>query len=412
MVDSRLQIEHSEQIKDRGARKSLPMAQPLSARDGHLFGPGPKRILAIDGGGVRAVLALALLEQIEVILSARAGRKVRLCDYFDLIGGTSSGAITACGLALGYSAEQVREIYAQFSPRVFRRGRWHIPGLQAKFDSRVMQRELKGVIGDRRLDSLDLLTGLAIIMKRMDTGSAWVVSNNPRSQYWETPSDRAFIGNREFPLVNLLRASTAAPTYFDAEPVTIVEGAPPGLFIDGGLTPHRNPTLQLLMMALINSYGLNWQGGADQLLVVSVGAGSYRHRMAIGEAASLGAVGLAVRALSGVMDDFDMLQEVLLHWLSGSPSLWRLNTEIGKLSGQQGPLNQPIMTFHRYDVRLETEWLNTELGLGFDEAELVQLRRMDVPELIPRLYDLGKLAAQRFIQPDDLPSAFDGGITS
>ena len=71
-----------------------------SARDRHLFAPGRKRILALDGGGVRGVVALAFLKEIERALAAQAGRPVRLCDHFDLIGGTSTGAIIAAGLAL------------------------------------------------------------------------------------------------------------------------------------------------------------------------------------------------------------------------------------------------------------------------------------------------------------------------
>ena len=78
------------------------------ARDYQLFGPGPKRILTLDGGGVRGALTLAFLERIEAILSEHrggstpegAGTSVRLGDYFDLIGGTSTGAIIAGALAI------------------------------------------------------------------------------------------------------------------------------------------------------------------------------------------------------------------------------------------------------------------------------------------------------------------------
>jgi len=46
-----------------------------ASRDRHLFGPGPKRILSLDGGGVRGVVSVAFLERIEAILIARAGRR-------------------------------------------------------------------------------------------------------------------------------------------------------------------------------------------------------------------------------------------------------------------------------------------------------------------------------------------------
>jgi patatin-like phospholipase/acyl hydrolase len=79
---------------------------PDTPRNRHIFGPGPKRTLAIDGGGVRGVIALTFLAQIEAILRTRTKNpELRLCDYFDLIGGTSTGAIIAVGLALGYPPE-------------------------------------------------------------------------------------------------------------------------------------------------------------------------------------------------------------------------------------------------------------------------------------------------------------------
>ena len=79
----------------------------MSAVEQHLFSPGPKRILALDGGGVRGILTLAILERMEALLRERSStpNSFRLCDYFDLIGGTSTGSIIASGLALGLSAQ-------------------------------------------------------------------------------------------------------------------------------------------------------------------------------------------------------------------------------------------------------------------------------------------------------------------
>ena len=75
------------------------MAMGLSER---LTAPGPKRILALDGGGIRGALSLGFLERIERLLRERhANPDLRLRDYFDLIGGTSTGSIIAVGLAIG-----------------------------------------------------------------------------------------------------------------------------------------------------------------------------------------------------------------------------------------------------------------------------------------------------------------------
>jgi hypothetical protein len=385
-------------------------ATQATARDRHLFGSGPKRILSIDGGGVRGALALAFLEEIETVLAARAGHEVRLCDYFDLIGGTSTGAIIAGALALGYSASQLRDFYARLTPAVFRRSFWWLPGFLAKFDSRRVMRELYSVIGDRALDSPDLLTGLAIVMKRVDTASPWVLSNNPRSAFWETPEDRSFIGNRHYPLVNLIRASTAMPLFFNPEPVTIVEGEQPGIFIDGALTPHKNPALQLLMMALLDGYGLRWPPGADKLLIVSVGTGNHRLRMTAAEAARMSMPGLAVRATFGLVNDTSTLGETLLQWFSGSASRWPVNSELGTLAGQSSPFAQDLLSFQRYDVRLEMDWLARELDVTIEEAELRKLWRLDNPRSVPRLYEIGRAAARRFVHAEDFPAPFDDGL--
>jgi patatin-like phospholipase/acyl hydrolase len=94
------------------------------ARDYQLFGPGPKRILSLDGGGVRGSITLAFLGRIEALLSAHSGRPLRLVDHFHLVGGTSTGAIIAGSLALGFQGEQVRKLYTELAPSAFKRQTW------------------------------------------------------------------------------------------------------------------------------------------------------------------------------------------------------------------------------------------------------------------------------------------------
>ena len=75
--------------------ETLNSDEVLLERDRHLFAPGRKAILSIDGGGIRGLIALGFLTRLESLLTIRAGAPVRLCDRFDLIGGTSTGAIVA-----------------------------------------------------------------------------------------------------------------------------------------------------------------------------------------------------------------------------------------------------------------------------------------------------------------------------
>ena len=81
----------------------------------------PKRMLSLDGGGIRGVLTLEYLEVIEAMLRKRYNdESLLLCDYFDLIGGTSTGSIIAAGLAFGLTVAQLKALYRNIGLSVFR----------------------------------------------------------------------------------------------------------------------------------------------------------------------------------------------------------------------------------------------------------------------------------------------------
>lgn len=374
---------------------------PKNNRDRHLFGPGPKRILSLDGGGVRGAATIAFLERLEQQISEIEGRQTLLCDWFDLIGGTSTGAIIATALSLGYRASDLNEFYTQLAPRIFKRSRLRILGWQAKFDAKRLIAELATVIGARTLDSDDVKTGLCMVLKRLDTGSAWIVMNNPRSAFWETPADRSFVGNRHLPIANIVRASTAAPSFFDPELIEIIAGQPPGLFIDGGLTPHNNPSLMMLMVAILPAYGLNWKLGVDELTIVSVGTGSFRTTMNPLEAVRLSAIGLAIRSLAGMISEGQQLVLSLMTYLGQSPVPWTINSEIGDL-GQVLAQTGNLFRFLRYDIRLEEAWLKDTLGETVPPDVINRLRQMDNPAGMPTLYELGRKAAALQIKREHL----------
>ena len=370
-------------------------------RDAHLFGPGPKRILSLDGGGVRGAATIAFLERIEALIEEIEGRPVRLGDWFDLIGGTSTGAIIATALALGYRVSEIRTFYEQLAPKIFKRSFWRVTGWHAKFDSRRLMQELTNVIGPRTLDSPDLRTGLCIVLKRMDTGSDWIVMNNPRSVFWETPADGSFMGNRHLPLAHVVRASTAAPSFFEPELIEIASGRPPGLFIDGGLTPHNNPALLMLMTALVPAYGLNWRIGPENLLIVSVGTGSFQPTLSPADAMRSSAIGLAIKSLAAMIAESQLLVLTLMTYLGQSPIAWPINSEIGDLGRVLAPTGD-LFRFLRYDVRLEQSWLAENLGKHFSADFIAKLRPMDNPANMQTLYELGRSAATDQVKRDDL----------
>lgn len=361
---------------------------------------GPARtILALDGGGVRGVVSLAFLERIEALLAEGAGRPVRLAEAFDLVGGTSTGAIIGTALALGYSAREIREFYFSLVPRVFVRSRFRLRLIQTIFDAEALQTEIGRIVGDRRLESPDLRTFVAIVMKRLDTGSPWLVTNNPAAKYWTDPADASFVGNRHYRLLDLLRASTAAPYYFAPHEVPVVDGMPPGLFVDGGMTPHNNPVLALLQLATIPAYGFGWPTGEGRLRIVSIGTGLHRTRLAPGAARRMPAAMLAVEALRGMSADGSDVATTMMELLGRSDTSWPLNRESGDLAGFGLPAER-LFSFARYNVRLDRDWLGRELGIAIGEDELAAIAQLDNAAGIERLYEIGVAAAEKFVRPE------------
>ena len=378
---------------------SLPEIAALSSRDRHLFGPGPKRMLSLDGGGVRGAISIAFLERLEKLIEEVEGRPTLLSDWFDFIGGTSTGAIIA-----GARAADVRTFYHTLGPKVFRRSFWRIAGVMSKFDRQNLIAELDSILGNRTLDTDQLRTGLGVVAKRLDTGSCWVIANNPKSKYWDTPSDHSFVGNRDYRLTNLIRASAAAPHYFDPELIQITENEPPGLFIDGALTPHNNPSLQLFLYAALPQYRLSWPLGPDNLTIVSIGTGSSRPRVALNELAWIRPIGMAVRALSAQIAESEQLVLTLMSWFGETPTVWSINSELTDVANVAAPRNQPLFRFMRYDIKLEQAWLAHELGVTIDERTLASYRMIDASENIPAIYELGARGAERQMTRDHLAS--------
>jgi uncharacterized protein len=376
-------------------------------RDRHLSSPGPKRILALDGGGTRGIISIAFLERLEALLRARHPDRpgLLLSDYFDLIGGTSTGAIIAAGLALGMEVAEVRRIYADLAPRVFRRSAWRAWALQSRFSDAPLLALLREHLGHRAMDSPGIRTGLAILTKRLDTGSPWVVSNSPGAMYWNTPPDRCFTGNRHYDLATLVRASTAAPFFFRPERIAVMPGQPHGLFIDGGVSPHNNPALMLLMLATMKAYGLCWPLGAAKLLMVSVGTGEFRIRLGPRALLTRTALGLAGHALAGLIGDSQLMTLTMMQWLSEARTPWTVNSEVGDLRGEiLGGV--PLLAFERFNVAMEEETLRAS-GEVIATRALARLRNMTSVASMDENHRIATNAARLQLTEERLPPVFD-----
>lgn len=378
-----------------------------------LSAPGPKRILALDGGGVRGMITLAILERIEALLAQATGRtdgSFRLAHYFDLIGGTSTGSIIATGLATGHSASELLAMYRDLSGRVFRRSMWRLGLFGPKFARGPLREALTGVLGDEAFDSPSLLTGLAIVTKRADNGSVWVLTNNPRGRYYNAPEDdpQAF-PNRKIKLVSAILASTAAPTYFQPEFFEIARGLRGG-FVDGSASPHNNPSLLLLLVATLHGYNFNWPVGESNLLLTSVGTGVFRRRSTEAEMRGMLPAQLAVNALISMIDDSNRLNQALLQLLGTSPTARVVDAEMGDLTTDRLTQHK-LLHYLRYDAQLEIDWLDKVLGIQISPDEIKRIQAMDNPSMMDRLIDIGRAIAERHVEAAHFPDVFARNIS-
>ena len=229
--------------------------------------PAPRKMLALDGGGIRGVLTLSILKAIE----EQVGKK--LCEYFDYIAGTSTGAIIAAGLAKGMSVDDLIAFYRKTGTEMFQRTRF-LDRLNSLYRDGPLQGQLKDVFGEHTdLKPGDLKTLLLVVTRNVTTDSPWPISSNPEARY-NAPS-RADC-NLCIPLWKLVRASTAAPIYFPPEVIQVDpnDDTKTFVFVDGGMTPYNNPAFVLYRFATDPAYRLNWPRGERNLLLVSVGTGA------------------------------------------------------------------------------------------------------------------------------------------
>jgi uncharacterized protein len=218
-----------------------------------------RRILSIDGGGLRGIIPALVLAALE----RQTGRPTR--DAFDFVAGTSTGAVLAAGVAAGIPAARLAELYVERGPEIFRR----TPVFSAlrrllrgeMYDTatlrRVVREELGPAAGWRLNDApVDVL----ITAKRLDDGMPWYfVRDNPAN------SCRA----GRVPLADAVAASAAAPTYF--RPWTI---GGIGELIDGGTGVAGNPVYQ----ACVEAFHYTDAYEPSATLVVSLGTGRVLRR--------------------------------------------------------------------------------------------------------------------------------------
>ena len=376
---------------------------------------GPKRILALDGGGIRGALTLGYLQKIEDILREQNGNNpdFRLCDYFDLIGGTSTGSIIAGCLAIGMKVDEIKEKYFVLGGEIFAKKKswWAVGKLalldKAAFDVRPLEQQLQTLFGDITMGSDKIKTGLCVVTKRADTNSTWPIINHPLGKYFDSTDGN----NKDIMLWKAIRASAAAPTYFVPESVNVGGGMSDAAFVDGGVSMANNPSLQLLMVATLQGFPFHWKMGADNILIVSVGTGnSVIHKLPKQITESI-AISWAESVPNMLMQDASILNQTILQWMSQSPTALSIDGEIGALENDliPGHDKKGLISYLRYNTMLTANNLESLMGQPYTSDQVDYLVEMSHTDNRFVLYDIGFKAGEREIAPDHFPKVFKIG---
>ena len=356
---------------------------------------GPKRMLALDGGGIRGAITLGFLEEIEHILRERHNNpNLRLCDYFDLIGGTSTGAIIAAGLAIGMTATEIKELYLKLGDKIFGEKRGLFKRLSAKFKIAALEKELEKIFGDIRLGGEEIKTGLCIVTKRADTGSTWPLINHPNAKYYND--------NKDILLRRAVRASTAAPTYFKPEAID-VGGGQVGAFVDGGVSMHNNPSFQLFLTATLRGFPFHWEMGDDKLLLTSVGTGFWKNKQTVEEVTDNKLWDWAADVISMLMKDASQMNEIIMQFLSTSPTARMIDTEIEDLKDDLIH-RSAALRYLRYNAPIEKEYL---AEIGFGDIDHTKLFEMSDASNCETLCKIGEKSAKRYVDGSHFSAEFD-----
>ena len=362
----------------------------------------PHRMLALDGGGIRGLLTLGILETIEDKLRASVGKgsaDFRLCDYFDYIAGTSTGAIIAAGLARGMSVRELVDFYKKTGKQMFEKS-FLLARLRSFYTADPLRKQLQDVFGaDTTLEPQHLRCLLLVVTRNVTTDSAWPISSNPWAKYNERTRPDC---NLNVPQWKIVRASTAAPVYFSPEVIQWDSDDPAKsfAFVDGGTTAYNCPAFLLARMVTEPAYGLGWPRGERKLGVVSIGTGSGPVLGATAEEPTPNVVSAAVTTLSALMSQATFDQDINCRTVGRCVYGPPLDREVGDLvprDGQARPI--PLTTdlgraflYARYNAELTRSGL---AALGLPELDPTAVSALDSTAHMDDLVRIGEAVARQ-----------------
>jgi len=377
-----------------------------------------RRLLSIDGGGLCGIIPAQALIEIEKQLDDLTGDPQPLYKRFDLIGGTSTGAILAAGLALGFNAQQMLDFYLNLGPDIFKKD-WLLERPWHKYPSAPIEQCLKDKFGETTtLGDASLRTMILLVAKNATQGNDWFFTNNPGNRFFEN--------NKDIPLWHIVRASSAAPTYFPPHAFAVPDntGTPQTYeFIDGGVSSYNNPSFQVFLEATVPEYGINWPMGVSNMLLMSLGTGYAPVTIAEGKAKDYTLLKWASYILKQLMNEANLEQNVLMSLIGerpvqalsasanaaiaracpGTPS----ESALTHVSAGLGPAK--LLTYQRITIGLSRERLDqigSATGIPLHDVDPVKVREMDAVDQIPNMRLVGEAVAKEQVHMERLISFF------
>ena len=287
--------------------------------------PDRFRMLSIDGGGIRGLIAARVIARLEELISGEAGEERRLADCFHMFAGTSTGGLLALGLTVPDPADPTRprltgsdlvELYLSEGPRIFgdtlhkllSLGGWIAP----KHSAARFERALRDRFGDARLR--DALRELIVTSYDM---------SEPGPHFFKRWRARES-GERDAEMTEVGLSTSAAPTYFPSH------GLDGRALVDGGLFA-ANPSVAAVVEALKRRDEEPHDLGTGDLLLVSLGTGQHETGYRQSQVRRWGRIGwilprrqdpaLIAAFLDGQSDAADHWAEILLNHEPGRAAL-------------------------------------------------------------------------------------------
>lgn len=301
-----------------------------------MAGPSEKltRILSIDGGGIRGIIPGMVLTRLERILQERTGNpETRIADHFDLLAGTSTGGILTCMLLCPdpkhkgrprFSAREAVEMYLDKGGEIFEASLWHrlksADGvLDEKYPSKPIEKILRHYFGDLKLAGLlkpCLITAYDI--------------KDARTRFF-TQHDAKLRPAENYPLWQVARATSAAPSYFEVAKARSMSGLTHPL-IDGGVFAN-NPALCAYAEAREKMEG---KPTAARMVIVSLGTGVSKTSLSYSKAKDWGAIEwvkpLIDIMMSGVSETVDYQIRQIFDSVDRGAQYLRINWPLKKKS--------------------------------------------------------------------------------